>query len=164
MLFKSRSSRVACVALLAAVTLGVAGGLPASATVGARRHIKKVNLTIAVTPSVTLKGTKGQCLITTDGYNVDFDVKNYPSLGVDGELSSGGPGPATAPDQKRSYTAFSATIDGTFYVEDDSSGLAAINAAVTLNVKTKTIKFNAYPIIAPETEAPATMTGIVKCR
>jgi hypothetical protein len=103
-------------------------------------------------------------LITTDGYNIDFDAKDFPVLGVDGELSSGGPGPATAPDQKRSYTAFSATIDGTFYVEDDSSGLAAINAAVTLNVKKKTIKFNAYPIIAPETEVPATMTGIVKCK
>jgi hypothetical protein len=163
-MFKPWSSRGAWAALLAAMTLAAASTGSASATVGANRHIKKVNLTVEATPSVTLKGTKGQCLITTDGYNIDFDAKDYPGLGVDGELSSGGPGPNTAPGQKRSYTAFSATIDGTSYVEDDSSGLAAINAAVRLNVKKKTIKFNAYPIIAPETEVPATMTGIVKCK
>jgi hypothetical protein len=150
--------------LLVAATLGAAGTIPASASVGSSRSVKKVNLTVNTTPSVTLKGTGGQCLITTDGYNISFDAKDYPSLGADGELASGGPGPATAPDQKRSYTAFSATIDGTVFVEDDSSGLAAINAAVTLNVKKKTIKFNAYPIIAPETESSATLTGIVRCK
>jgi hypothetical protein len=163
-MFKRWSSRGARAALLVAMTLGAAGAVPASATVGARRSIKKVNVTLEATPSVTIKGTKGQCLITTDGYNIDFDAKDYPSLGADGELSSGGPGPATAPDQKRSYTAFSATVGGTFYVEDDSNGLAAINAAVTLNVKRKTIKFTAYPIIAPDTEVRATMTGTVKCK
>lgn len=163
-MFKRWNSRGTWAALLVAMTLGAASTGAASATVGANQHIKKVTLTVETTPSVTLKGTKGQCLITTDGYNIDFDAKDYPGLGVDGGLSSGGPGPATAADQKRSYTAFSATIDGTSYVEDDSSGLAAINSAVTLNVKKKTIKFNAYPIIAPETESPATMTGTVKCK
>ena len=84
--------------------------------------------------------------------------------GLTESLASGGPGPATEQDQKRLYTAFSATIDGTFYAEDDSDGLDAINEAVTLNVKKKIIKFKAYPIIAPETETPATLTGTVKCK
>lgn len=157
------SARGVCAVLMGAA-LAAACTIPASASVGSKRSVKKVNLTVEAASSVTLKGTKGQCLITTDGYNIDFDAKDYPDLGADGELASGGPGPATAPDQKRSYTAFSATIDGTFYVEDDSNGLAAINEAVTLNVKKKTIKFNAYPIVAPETESSATMTGIVKCK
>jgi hypothetical protein len=158
------SVRAAWPALLVAVVLGAGSLSPASATVGASRSIKKVNLTVATTPSVTLEGTKGQCLVTTDGYNIDFDAKDYPTLGDDGELSSGGPGPATAQDQKRLYTAFSATIDGSIYREDDSGGLDAINAAVTLNVKKKIIKFSAYPIIATETEVPATMTGVVRCK
>jgi len=162
-LFKSRSVRGAC-ALLVAVTLGAAGTIPASATVGANRYIKKVNLTIAVTPSVTLKGTKGQCLITADGYNIDFDAKDYPSLGANGGLASGGPGPATVPSQRRIYTAFNAEIDGISYREDDTNGSDAINAAVALNVKKKTIKFKAYPIIAAETGVQATMTGTVKCK
>jgi len=163
-LLKSWSSRGACAAILVATALGAVGTITASATGGATRSIKKVNLTINVTPSVTLKGTKGQCLITSDGYNIDFDGKDYPSLGVDGDLSSGGPGPATDPTQRRSYTAFTADIDGVSYGEDDSNGLDPINSAVALNVKKKIIKFNAYPIIAFETGAPATMTGTVKCK
>jgi hypothetical protein len=163
-LLKSRSSRGACATLLVAMALGATGTLTASATVGAKRSIKKVNLTVTVEPSVTLKGTKGQCLITPDGYNIDFDGKDYPTLGAGGGLSSGGPGPATDPTQLRSYTAFNADIAGVSYGEDDSSGLDAISSAVSLNVKKKIIKFNAYPIIAFETGARATMTGTVKCR
>lgn len=157
-------ARGTCVVLLVVSALGVSSALPALATVDARRSIKRVKLTVDVSPSVTLSGRKGQCLVTTDGYNVDFDAEDYPSLGLDGELASGGPGPATAPDQERQYTAFSATIEGTFYVEDDSGGLDAITSAVTLSVKKKTIRFDAYPIVAPETQTPATMSGIVKCR
>lgn len=163
-MLKSWSSRGACAAFLVAMAIGAAGTIPVSATVGAKRSIKKVNLTIAVEPSVTLKGTKGQCLITSDGYNIDFDAKDYPSLGVDGGLSSGGPGPATDPAQWRSYTAFTADIDGVSYGEDDSNGLDPINSAVALNIKKKVIKFNAYPIIAFETGASATMSGTVKCK
>lgn len=163
-MFKAQGSRGAWAALLVAVTLGAASTGPASATVGASRSIKKVNLTVETTPSVTLKGTKGQCLITTDGYNIAFEAKDFPSLGSDGDLSSGGPGPATDPSKKPQYIAFSATIGGTAYREDDSLSLDEILAAVTLNVKKKTIKFNAYPIIAPGTGVPATMTGIVKCK
>jgi hypothetical protein len=163
-MFEAWGSRGAWAALLVALALGVAITGAASAAVGANRYVKKVRLTVDVTPRVTLKGSQGQCLITTDGYNINFDGEDYPILGAAGELSSGGPGPATAPDQKRLYTAFTATIAGTDYVEDDSRGLDAINAAVTLNVKKKTIKFKAYPIIAVETEVPATMTGIVKCK
>ena len=150
--------------LLLAAALGAASTSPAAATVAERRSVKKVKLTLDVSPPVTIKGTKGQCLLTADGYNIDFDGEDYPGLGADGELASGGPGPATAPDQKRQYTAFSATIGGVFYVEDDSGGLDALTSAVTLNVKKKTIRFDAYPIIAPETHTPATMSGIVKCR
>ena len=163
-MFKRWSSPGAWAVLLVAVMLAAASAGSASATIGARRSIKKVKLTVEITPSVTLKGTKGQCLITTDGYNIDFDAKDYPNLGADGGLASGGPGPATAPDQTRLYVAFSATIDGIVYVEDDSQGLDAITSAVTLNVRKKTIKFNAYPIIDPQTEVPATVTGIVRCR
>ena len=163
-MLKSWSSRPAWMAFLVAVALGGASAGTASATVGAKRSIKKVNLTITVEPSVTLKGTKGQCLITPDGYNIDFDGKDYPSLGADGGLASGGPGPETDPAQLRSYTAFSADIDGVSYGEDDSNGLDPINSAVTLNVKKKIIKFDAYPIIAFESGAPATMSGTVKCK
>ncbi len=150
--------------MLVATALGAVGTNTASAAVGAKRSIKQVNLTIAVEPSVTLKGTKGQCLITSDGYNIAFDAKDYPSLGIEGELSSGGPGPATDPTQRRSYTAFTADIDGVSYGEDDSKGLDSINSAVALSVKKKIIKFNAYPIVAFETGTPATMTGTVRCR
>jgi hypothetical protein len=150
--------------VLLAVVLTATSAVPAGATVGASRSVKKVHLTIATPTSVTLAGTKGQCLITADGYNIAFEGDDYPSLGDGGELASGGPGPATAANQKRLYTAFSATIDGTVYVEDDSGGLEAINAAVTLKVKKKTIKFAAYPIVASETGAAATMSGVVKCK
>ena len=163
-MFKPGSSRVACAALLVAVMAGVAGAVPASAAVGAKRSIKKVSVTISLTPTLTLKGTKGQCLITTDGYNINFEAKDYPDLGADGELSSGGPGPATDPAQRRSYTAFSAEIEGTSYREDDTDGGDAINATVTLNVKKKTIKFDAYPIVDVGTGVQATMSGIVKCK
>lgn len=163
-MFKRWSSLGTRAALLVVVMLVAASAGSASATIGSKRSIKRVKLTVEVTPSVTLEGTKGQCLITTDGYNVDFDAKDYPSLGADGGLASGGPGPATASDQTRLSVAFSATIDGIFYVEDDSQGLDAITSAVTLNVKKKTIKFNAYPIIDPQTEVAATVTGIVKCK
>ena len=164
-MFKSWGSRTAWAALLVAVTLAAASTGPVSATVGANASIKKVNLTVETTPSVTLKGTKGQCLITTDGYNIAFEAKDYPSLGRDGDLSSGGPGPATDPDNFPQYVAFSATIGGTAYREvADSATLDDFLAAVTLNVKKKTIKFNAYPITAPGTGVPATMTGIVKCK
>ncbi len=160
---KPRSVRGAWGVLLLAAALSAANTSPAAATVAGKPSVKKVKLTLDVAPPVTLTGTKGQCLITTDGYNIDLDGKDYPGLGADGGLASGGPGPATAPAQRRQYTAFSANIDGTLYVEDDTDGLDAINSAVTLNVKKKTIRFKAYPIIAVETEAPATMSGIVKC-
>ena len=153
-MFKAWSSRGAWAALMVAVTLGAASTGPASATVRASRSIKKVNLTVGTTPSVTLKGTKGQCLITTDGYNIAFEATDYPSLGSDGDLSSGGPGPTTDPSKRPQYVAFSATIGGTAYREDDSRTLDEIVAAVTLNVKKKTIKFNAYPISAPGTGPP----------
>lgn len=159
----NRTMRGAWGVLLLAAALGTASTGPAAATVPERRSVKKVKLTLDIAPPVRLTGTKGQCLLTTDGYNIDFEGEDYPSLGVDGGLASGGPGPATDPDQERQYTAFSATIDGASYVEDDSGGLDAINSAVTLNLKKRTIRFEEYPIIAVETQEPATMSGIVKC-
>ena len=163
-MLKSWGSRAVWAALLVAATLAAASASPVSATVGASASVKKVKLTVDVTPRVTLKGTKGQCLISTDGYNIAFEGKDYPSLGRDGDLASGGPGPATDPNQFPQYIAFSATISGTAYREDGSRTLDDFLAAVTLNVKKKTITFNAYPIVDPGTGATATMTGIVKCK
>ena len=163
-MFKPWGSRAAWVVLAVAATLAAASTGPVSATVAASSSVKKVKLTVEVTPRATLKGTKGQCLITTDGYNIAFEGKDYPSLGRDGDLSSGGPGPATDPNKFPQYIAFSATIGGTAYREDGSRTLDEFLAAVTLNVQKKTIKFNAYPISAAGTGAPATMTGIVKCK
>jgi hypothetical protein len=162
--FKLWGSRTVWAALLVAATLVATSVAPVSATVGASASVKKVKLTVDVTPPVALKGTKGQCLITTDGYNIAFEGKDYPSLGRDGDLASGGPGPATDPNDFPQYIAFSATIGGTAYREDASRTLDDFLGAVTVNVKKKTLTFKDYPIVAPETGATATMSGIVKCK
>lgn len=163
-MFRLWGARATWAALLVAGMLAAASAVPVSATVGASASIKKVKLTVDVTPRVTLKGTKGQCLIIADGYNIAFEGTDYPSLGRNGDLASGGPGPATDPDDYLQYIAFSATIGGTAYREDASRTLDDFLSAVTVNVKKKTLTFKDYPIVAPETGATATMSGIVKCK
>lgn len=150
--------------LVAAIALGAVSLVPASASVHANRYVKSVKLTVTGASTATLKGAKGQCYISRDGYNIDFDAKDYPGLGPDGSLASAGPGPATPRAKRATYSAFTARIDGARYVLDDTDGLKAVSDAVTLNIKRKSIKFDEYPIIEFETQAHATMTGIVKCK
>ena len=162
---KSRIARGAS-ALLLATALGALAAVPAEAEVRANRYVKSVDLTVDGATSVELDGDDGQCFISRDGYNIDFDAKDYPSLGTGGSLASGGPGPATPAAKRSTYAAFTARIDGVGYVLDDADGYATIRKTVKLNVKKRTITFDEYPIVEVGAAGGdrATVSGVVKCK
>jgi hypothetical protein len=153
---------VASALMMAALV--AAASAPASASVGGNRYVKSVKLTVEGATTVTVKGNGGQCLITRDGYNLDFEAEDYPSLGTGGSLASGGPGPETPKAQRAGYAAFTARIDGAGYVLDDAAGDEAISDTVKLSVKKRTITFDEYPIVAVEDGEQATVSGTVKCK
>jgi hypothetical protein len=107
-------------------TTTTAAGTPAGSTGGSGSGTVSVDLVITGDKPVTIKGSKGRCLLPSEpslapGY--DFASSDYPALGTGGAFSVTGPQKATAGGQIALPSSIKALIKGSGFLDTDGHGI-----------------------------------------